>query len=69
MMAGFTENDTFRSNQIRAGIINREEALEHANEENLPRYNSIQWYCDIVGIDFVSTIETINNAKKLYKLE
>lgn len=69
IMAGFTENDTFRSNQIRAGIINRDQAIAFVNEENQPRYNSIQWYCDIIGLDFLSTIQTINSAPRLYNLE
>jgi glucosamine--fructose-6-phosphate aminotransferase (isomerizing) len=66
IMAGFTENDTFRSNQIREGIITREEALKLVEKENEPRYQSIQWYCDIIGSDFEGTIKRINMAPKLY---
>jgi len=66
-MAGFTENDTFRSNQIREGIITREEALKLVERENEPRYESLMWYCDIIGIDFEETIKTINSAPKLYQ--
>lgn len=69
MLAGFTENDTFRSNQIRAGFLSRDQALTMVNEENVPRYNSIQWYCDIIGLDFNSTISTINRAPRLYNVE
>ena len=65
-MSGLTENDTFRSNQIREGILNRENALQLVESENAPRYESIQWYCDIIGIDFEDTIERINLAPKLY---
>ncbi|GAK57898.1 putative lipopolysaccharide biosynthesis protein [Candidatus Vecturithrix granuli] len=65
-MAGFTENDTFRSNQIRENIISRQDALELVEKENAPRYASIQWYCDIIGIDFEETIKIINAAPKLY---
>jgi hypothetical protein len=68
-MAGFTENDTFRSNQIRAGFLSRDEALNLVKDENTPRYHSIQWYCDIIGIDFESTIRRINSAPKLYQFE
>ncbi|MHC1784661.1 MAG: hypothetical protein AB9891_18245 [Anaerolineaceae bacterium] len=67
-MSGLTENDTFRSNQIRAGFLSREEALDLVNEENVPRYNSIQWYCDVIGLDFISTMKRINNSTKLYKI-
>ena len=40
-MAGFTENDTFRSNQIRDGVMTREEALTLANRDNEPLDDSI----------------------------
>lgn len=59
--AGFTENDTFRSNQIREGLISREEAMKTVCIENHPRWSSIEWYLDIVGLDFISTISRINN--------
>jgi len=65
-MAGFTENDTFRSNQIREGMITREEALRLIEKENEPRFASIKWYCDTIGIDFEDTIKKINSAPKLY---
>ncbi|HUS51051.1 MAG TPA: hypothetical protein VMZ91_12860 [Candidatus Paceibacterota bacterium] len=67
-IAGFTENDTFRSNQIREGIITREEALKLIEEDNKPRYESIKWYCETIGIDFEETLKTINSAPKLYYL-
>ena len=66
IVAGFTENDTFRSNQIREGILNREDALKMVNEENKPRFNSIKWYCDTIGIDFEETIKRIKKIKKNY---
>lgn len=61
LAVGFSENDTFRSNQIREGMISREEALNLVYEENKPRYNSLKWYLEIVGLDFETTIKTINN--------
>lgn len=57
---GFTEFDTFRSNQIREGQITREYALSKIYDENAPRIPSLQWYLDTVGLDFNSTIKTIN---------
>lgn len=65
-VGGFTEIDTFRSNQIREGMITRDEALELANEENIPRFTSIKWYLDILGIDFNMAISEINKIPKLY---
>ncbi len=65
-VAGFTEADTFRSNQIREGVISREVALRLVSEENSPRYKSIKWYCDIIGIDFGNTLNKILAIPKLY---
>ena len=66
LVAGFSENDTFRSNQIREGMISRDEALKMIYKENEPRYNSLKWYLEIIGLDFIETIKTINNIKKIY---
>ncbi len=65
-MAGFTENDTLRSNQIREGMIGREEALAAAREENLPRWSSMDWYAKTIGFNLVEAILAINGADKLY---
>ena len=66
IMSGFSENDTFRSNQIREGMLQRDEALDLVNDENQPRYESIMWYCDTIGIDFEAALNRINEAPKLY---
>ncbi len=66
VIAGFSEFDTFRSNQIREGQLTREEGLALVNEENTPRYENLRWYLSIVGLDFKTTIERINNIPKLY---
>lgn len=66
-IAGFSENDTFRSNQIREGMISREEALRKVEEENTPRYESIKWYLEIIGLDFETIIKQINTILKLYQ--
>jgi asparagine synthetase B (glutamine-hydrolysing) len=66
IVAGFTENDTFRSNQIREGDLKREDAFKMSLEENSPRWDSIQWYCRTIGIDFEQAIQTINNIPPLY---
>tara|TARA_B100000401_G_C52808786_1_gene722494 strand:- start:1008 stop:3032 length:2025 start_codon:yes stop_codon:yes gene_type:complete len=66
LVAGFSENDTFRSNQIREGMISREKALKLVFDENAPRYNSLKWYLEMVGLDYFKTILTINKIKRLY---
>ena len=65
-VAGFSENDTFRSNQIREGMISREEGLKLIYEENKPRYNSLKWYLEIIGMDFESTIKRINEIQPIF---
>jgi hypothetical protein len=68
-VAGFTEHDTFRSNQIREGDMSREEALHLVQDENRPRYPNIKWYLDSIGMDFESVISIINEIPKLTNLE
>lgn len=63
--SGFTEFDTFRSNQIREGQVTREEALASILIENRPRVESLRWYLDIIGLDFNKTIQTINTLDRL----
>jgi hypothetical protein len=60
VMAGFTEFDTFRSNQIREGNLSREQALRLIEIENRPRYQSIKWFLDVINLDFAKTINRIN---------
>jgi len=66
-IAGFSEHDTFRSNQVREGDLTRDEALRLVEEENAPRYPNLKWYLDVVGVDFKHAIETINRTPRLYK--
>ena len=66
MVAGFTESDTFRSNQIREGVLSREMALLKTEEENMPRWNSIQWYCNTIDIDWVDSVNIINKIQTLF---
>ena len=49
-VAGFTENDAFRSNQVREGVLTRAEGLALAAAENAPRYETIFWYLDVIGL-------------------
>lgn len=67
LVAGFSEHDTFRSNQVREGEITRDRALELVREENRPRYQNIRWYLDALGMDFTEVIKIINTISRLYK--
>ena len=65
-IAGFTENDTFRSNQIRQGKISRKHAMNLSIDENKPRFESINEYLCIIGLDFFETLKKIDNSQKKY---
>ena len=67
-VVGFTENDTFRSNQIREGLITREEALTKIYEENIARYETLRWYLEIIGLDFTEVIKVVNQIPKHYNV-
>ncbi len=67
-MAGFTENDTFRSNQIRSGLLTRDKAMELIEAENAPRFDSIREYCRRIDIDFERTVRIISDAPKHYRM-
>lgn len=65
-VAGFTEHDTFRSNQIREGQLSRENALKQIKSENKPRYQNIRWYLDTLNLDYDDIINVVNSIPKLY---
>jgi glutamine---fructose-6-phosphate transaminase (isomerizing) len=67
-VAGFSEHDTFRSNQVREGIITREQALALVMKENQPRFPNIKWYLDTLGLDYEEVIKKVNMIPKLYDL-
>jgi glucosamine--fructose-6-phosphate aminotransferase (isomerizing) len=66
-IAGMTENDTFRSNQIRQGMMDRTRALDLIERDNRPRFASIQWYLKTIGIERTvsEVLEIIERAPKL----
>ena len=65
-VAGFSEFDNFRSNQIREGLISREEAIILAQQDNLPKWEALQYFAYVVGINLDETLAKINNIPKLY---
>ncbi|MBF0353670.1 MAG: hypothetical protein HQL43_00325 [Alphaproteobacteria bacterium] len=69
MVAGFTENDTLRSNQIRQGVMDREQALKMVAIENRPRWESLQWYANVIGFNLYEALEIVNAMPKLYRTE
>jgi hypothetical protein len=67
LVGGFTEFDTFRSNQIREGMITREEGLAHVLRENTPRFESMQWYFETIGVDMERALKVINAIPRIYR--
>ncbi len=66
-VAGFTENDTFRSNQIREGLVDRQTAMNKIEEENQPRIQSLAWYFDTIDTDAMAAIHRVNSMQRLYE--
>ena len=66
-VAGFSEFDTFRSNQIREGAITREEGLARIERENQPNIEGIEWYFNRIGLEAEPAIKIINGIPKLYR--
>ena len=65
-MAGFSEFDTFRSQQIRKGIIGRDTALRLVAKDNAPDMGILYEFAQQVGINLEEILTRINTAKKLY---
>ena len=67
-VAGFSEFDTFRSNQIREGLITREQGLKFIAQENRPRFESMKWYFETIGVNMEHAIKVVNAIPKLYSI-
>ena len=65
-IAGFTEHDTFKSTQIREGMIARDEALRIVKQDNIMRLDAMEDYAKMIGFDLNKAINIIDEAPKLY---
>lgn len=65
-VGGFTEFDTFRSNQIREGMMERATALASLDEVNAPRWGAIRDYMHLINVDFDEAIRVVDRMPKLY---
>ena len=65
-MAGFSEFDTFRSQQIRKGLTDRDTALRLVAKDNEPDMSILYEFAQQVGINLEEILTRINTAKKLY---
>ena len=67
MVAGFTENDTLRSNQIREGMLDRGTALELVYQDNQPRFDAMRWYFDVIHVNMADALDRICQIPKRYE--
>ena len=67
LIAGFSENDTLRSNQIREGMLTREEALALVYQDNAPRWESMKWYFDVLNLDMQEILKGVFRMPRLYE--
>ncbi len=65
-VAGFSEFDTFRSNQIRAGLISRDQALAMVAEDNRPHMDELDDFAKHTGFNLEEVLTRINSIDKLY---
>ncbi len=47
-------------------MLTREQAMALMEEDNRPRYETLRWYLEIIGLDFAEVIRTVNAIPKLY---
>ena len=65
-LAGFSEYDNFRSNQIREGIISRDEAIKLCQEDNKIKYDTLKNFSEVIGFNLDNVLSRISCLEKLY---
>jgi len=48
---GWSENDSLRANQVRAGHISFNEAVNSAKKDNIPNKEMLEWYFSVLELD------------------
>jgi glutamine---fructose-6-phosphate transaminase (isomerizing) len=65
-IAGFSEFDNFRSNQVCEGLLSREEALHLTKKDNEFKYDTLKNFSEIVGFNLDDVLSKIMSIPKLY---
>ena len=65
-VAGFSEYDTYRAQQIRQGLITRDEALAMVARDNKPNMDELDDFAKQTGINLEEVLTRINSIEKLY---
>ena len=55
-----------RVTKVREGMLTREEGLMLIEQENIPMYDTLKWFLEIIGLDSTSIVKQINKIPKLY---
>jgi glutamine---fructose-6-phosphate transaminase (isomerizing) len=65
-LAGFSEFDNFRSNQIREGLLTRDDALRLVKEDNRPKIDTLQYFAYLIGFNLDVVLSKIDAIPKMY---
>ena len=65
-LAGFSEFDNFRSNQIREGLISRDEAIKLCKQDNEIRFETLKNFSEIIGFNLDEVLTKISSIPKIY---
>lgn len=65
-VAGFTEFDNFRANQIREGLLSRDEALRLIEQDNQPKWDALRFFSHAIGVNLDEVLCAVDNIPKLY---
>ena len=66
MLAGFSEFDNFRSNQICEDLLSRNEGLSLAKKDNEFKYDVLKNFSEIIGFNLDDVLSKIISLPKLY---
>jgi glutamine---fructose-6-phosphate transaminase (isomerizing) len=69
LVGGFSEFDDFRSNQIREGLISREEAIGLARQDNSLHMDSLEHFAQLVGVNLNEVLRQIDKIPKAYQMK
>lgn len=65
-VAGFSEFDAFRSNQVREGLLSRDEALGLVARDNEPHLDTLYEFAQQTGLNLAEVLTRISAIPKLY---
>jgi glucosamine--fructose-6-phosphate aminotransferase (isomerizing) len=65
-VAGFSEFDNFRSNQVCEDLLSRDEALILAKKDNEFKYDTLRNFSEIIGFNLDDVLSKILSIPKLY---